>query len=90
MSKKNAFIADHRPLLRMDIKVKFRGFYANHAERVSFFAKLLIQKFYGGIMYLASKPHLNLANGMESAGIRYFANWITFAFPASLHHQKTL
>ena len=49
----------------MAIKVMFIGIYVNHAARVSFFAKLLIQRYYGEMMFLASKPFFNLANGME-------------------------
>jgi len=43
--------------------------YVNHAARVSFFAKLLIQRHYGVIMFLANKPFFSLANGMELGGI---------------------
>jgi len=57
--QKNAFIVVHQPLLRMVIKYKFRGIYANLAARVSLFAKLLILSHYGVIMFLASKPFSN-------------------------------
>jgi hypothetical protein len=63
MNKKNAFIAVLLPSLGMAIKVIFRGIYAKLAARVSFHAKLLIQRVYGVIMFLVSKPFINFVNG---------------------------
>jgi len=62
----------------MDIKVMFRGIYVNHAARVSLFAKLLLQRHYSVIIFLANKPFFSLANGMELGGIGFRMNYISF------------
>ena len=84
------FIAYLLKLLKMAISITFRGIYANRVARVSLFVKLLIQRLYGVIMYLANRLFFNLASSMVLVGILYVASLILFAFRALYLRQRML